>query len=95
VGESAPQSKGVLGPGLLESADEERLTRELASRGNAFERREMLPSTYKDVELECGYRIDLLVDGRVVNLKAVDALPPIHDAIVLTYPRLSGCPIGP
>jgi len=50
---------------------------------------------YKDVKLECGYRIDLLVDRRVVvELKAVDVLAPIHDAIVLTYLRLSGCSIG-
>jgi GxxExxY protein len=50
---------------------------------------------YKDVKLECGYRINLLVDGRVVvELKAVDVLAPIHDAIVLTYLRLSHCVIG-
>jgi GxxExxY protein len=64
-------------------------------RGIPFERQKALPLVYKDVKLECGYRIDLLVDGRVVvELKAVDALAPIHDAIVLTYLRLSGCSIG-
>jgi GxxExxY protein len=85
----------VLGPGLLESAYEECLARELWLRGIAFERQKPLPLIYKDVKLECGYRIDLLVDGRVVvELKAIDALAPIHDAIVLTYLRLSGCKIG-
>lgn len=50
---------------------------------------------YKGVKLECGYRLDFLVDGRVVvELKAVEALAPIHDAILLTYLRLSGCKIG-
>ncbi len=85
----------MLGPGLLESAYEECLARELGLRGLPFERQKPLPLVYKDVKLECGYRIDLLVDGRVVvELKAVDALAPIHDAIVLTYLRLSGCRIG-
>ncbi|HEX4076652.1 MAG TPA: GxxExxY protein [Candidatus Acidoferrales bacterium] len=85
----------MLGPGLLESAYEECLARELSLRGIPFERQKALPLVYKDVKLECGYRIDLLVDGRVVvELKAVDALAPIHDAIVLTYLRLSGCSIG-
>jgi GxxExxY protein len=85
----------MLGPGLLESAYEECLARELSLRGIPFERQKALPLVYKDVKLECGYRIDLPVDGRVVvELKAVDALAPIHDAIVLTYLRLSGCSIG-
>jgi GxxExxY protein len=85
----------MLGPGLLESAYEECLARELAVRGIPFERQKALPLVYKDVKLECGYRIDLLVDRRVVvEVKAVDALAPIHDAIVLTYLRLSGCKIG-
>lgn len=85
----------VLGPGLLETAYEECLARELNIRGIPFERQKPLPLVYKDVKLECGYRVDLLIDGRVVlELKAVDALAPIHEAIVLTYLRLSGCKIG-
>jgi GxxExxY protein len=85
----------MLGPGLLESAYEECLARELSIRGIPFEQQKPLPLVYKDVKLECGYRVDLLVDGRVIlELKAVDALAPIHDAIVLTYLRLSGCKIG-
>jgi GxxExxY protein len=50
---------------------------------------------YKDLQLDCGYRLDLLVDGRVVvEIKAVETLAPIHDAIVLTYLKLSGCGLG-
>ena len=80
----------ALGPGLLESAYEECLARELVLRQVPFECQKPLPLVYKDVHLECGYRIDLLVSNRlVVELKAVDRLAPIHDAIVLTY---SGSP---
>ncbi|MGH9778219.1 MAG: GxxExxY protein [Candidatus Acidiferrales bacterium] len=85
----------TLGPGLLESAYQECLARELTLRGLPFEREKAVPVVYKDVRLECGYRVDLLVAGRVVvELKSVEALAPIHDAIVLTYLRLSGCKIG-
>jgi GxxExxY protein len=85
----------MLGPGLLESAYEECLARELSLRGITFEHQKPLPLVYKDVKLDCGYRMDILVDGRVVvELKAVDSLAPVHDAIMLTYLRLSGCKIG-
>ena len=85
----------VLGPGLLESAYEECLVQELKLRGIPFEQQKPLPVIYKGMKLDCGYRVDLLVDGRViVELKAVEALAPIHDAILLTYLRLSGCKIG-
>jgi len=85
----------VLGPGLLESAFEECLAHELTLRCIPFERQKPLPVVYKGATLECGYRVDLLVDGRVVvELKAVEALAPIHEAILLTYLRLSGCKIG-
>lgn len=85
----------TLGPGLLESAYEECLAHELALQRLLFERQKAVPVAYKGVKLECGYRIDLLVDGRVVvELKAVEVLAPIHDAILLTYLRLSGCKIG-
>jgi GxxExxY protein len=54
-----------------------------------------VPVVYKDVKLECGYRVDFLVDGRVVvELKAIDGIAPVHEAIVLTYLRLSGCRLG-
>jgi GxxExxY protein len=84
-----------LGPGLLESCYEECLAHELQLRSVAFERQKGLPVVYKNVRLECGYRIDLLVDSRiVVELKAIEAIAPVHEAIVLTYLRLSGCNIG-
>jgi GxxExxY protein len=84
-----------LGPGLLESCYEECQARELQVRSISFEKQKALPVVYKDVKLECGYRIDLLVDGRiVVELKAIETIAPVHEAIVLTYLRLSGCRIG-
>jgi GxxExxY protein len=84
-----------LGPGLLESCYEECLAHELQLRSVAFERQKGLPVVYKNVRLVCGYRIDLLVDSRiVVELKAIEAIAPVHEAIVLTYLRLSGCNIG-
>ncbi len=85
----------ALGPGLLESAYEECLAREFTIRGIPFERQKPLPVIYKEVKIEAGYRVDFLVSGRiVVELKAIEALAPIHDAIVLTYLRMSGCRIG-
>lgn len=85
----------LLGPGLLESAYEECLAREFVLRGIVSRRQKAAPVVYKDVKLECGYRMDFLVEGRiVVELKAVEALAPVHEAIVLTYLRLSGCKLG-
>jgi GxxExxY protein len=85
----------ALGPGLLESVYEECLARELHLLGIPFERQKPVPLVYKEVKLECGYRLDLLVDGRVVvEIKAVEALAPVHEHIMLTYLRLSGCKLG-
>ena len=85
----------MLGPGLLESAYEECLAREFTLRSIPFVRQKPVPVVYKDVKLECGYRIDFVVGGQVVvELKAVEGLTPIHNAILLTYLRLSGCEIG-
>ncbi len=85
----------LLGPGLLESAYEECLAHEFTIRNIPFERQRPIPVVYKDVKLECGYRVDFLVAGRVVvELKAIEALAPVHDAVVLTYLRLSGCKVG-
>ncbi len=85
----------TLGPGLLESAYEECLAHEFSARKIPFERQRPIPVVYKEVKLECGYRVDFLVAGRiVVELKSVEALAPVHDAIVLTYLRLSGCKVG-
>jgi GxxExxY protein len=85
----------TLGPGLLESAYEECLAREFVLRTIPFERQKPLPVVYKDVKLECGYRLDFLVGNSViVELKAIESIAPVHEAIVLTYLRLSGCRLG-
>ena len=85
----------ALGPGLLESAYEECLYYELLSAGVKVEKQKPLPVVYKEVKLEAGYRIDLLVEKRVVvELKSVDALNDVHIAQVLTYLKLSGCKLG-
>ncbi len=85
----------ALGPGLLESAYEECLCEELRLRGIPFERQKPLPVQYKGRQLDCGYRLDLLVANTVVvEIKAVDALAPIHDAQLLTYLRLGGWKVG-
>jgi GxxExxY protein len=84
-----------LGPGLLESTYESCLAFELNQRGLTVERQKELPVVYKGVRIDCGYRIDLLVDGVVVlELKAVEKLLPIHEAQLLSYLKLSGLKIG-
>lgn len=84
-----------LGPGLLESAYEECLCRELALREIPYERQRVLPVEYKGIRLESGYRIDLLVaNSVVVEIKAVEELLPIHEAQLLTYLRLGGWTLG-
>jgi GxxExxY protein len=84
-----------LGPGLLENAYEECLCYELSKAGFKFERQKSLPLAYETVHLDCGYRIDLVVEDQlVVELKTVDALLPIHDAQLLTYLKLSRIPVG-
>jgi GxxExxY protein len=85
----------ALGPGLLESAYETCLCRELALRDLAFERQKAISIEYKGVTLDCGYRADLIVDGRVlVELKSIDTLLPVHEAQLLSYLTLSGVPAG-
>lgn len=85
----------ALGPGLLESAYEACLAYELAERGFAVERQKGLPVTYGGVKVDCGYRLDLLVEGVVVlELKAVEKLDPVHEAQLLSYLKLSGCRVG-
>jgi GxxExxY protein len=84
-----------LDPGLLESAYEECLSHELRLRNLRVDRQLGIPVVYKEVKLECEYRLDLLVEGRVVvELKSIEGLAPIHEAIILTYLRLSGHKIG-
>jgi GxxExxY protein len=78
-----------LGPGLLESAYEECLCRELVLRDIPFVRQTELPLDYKGIKLDCGYRLDLVVKGLViVELKTVDSFEPIHEAQLLTYLKL-------
>lgn len=85
----------ALGPGLLESAYEECVSYELKKKGVSLERQVPVPVVYKEVTLECGYRIDLLVENQVVvELKCVEALMPVHEAQILTYMRFASKPLG-
>jgi len=85
----------TLGPGLLESAYERCLCRELTLREIPYERQIPLPVTYKGVELDCSYKIDIKVcDLVILELKAVEAIEPIHEAQLLTYLRLSNLWLG-
>ena len=80
-----------MGPGLLESAYQACLAFELREAGLKVEEQLPLPVVYKNVRLDCGYRIDLLVEGEiVVEIKAIEALAPIHEAQLISYLRLAG-----
>ncbi len=84
-----------IGPGLLESAYEECLCYEMGERGIQFCRQVELPVRYKRVNLDCGYRLDIVVEDLIiVELKTVDAFEPVHSAQLLTYLRLSQLPLG-
>lgn len=84
-----------LGPGMLESAYEACLAYELLDCGLAIERQKPLPLFYRGQTLECGYRVDLVVEHAViVEIKAIDKVDPVHRAQVLSYLRLSGCKLG-
>lgn len=84
-----------LGPGLLESAYEECLYYELKKTQLLIERQKALPVVYDEIKLECGYRMDLVADNKVIiEIKSVDGLNDIHMAQILTYLRLSGCKVG-
>jgi len=84
-----------LGPGLLESTYEACLVHELAEDGWRVEQQKPVPVKYKGVILDCGYRLDLLVEESVVvELKAVDALEPIHEVQFLTYLKLANLKLG-
>nr|MBD3622905.1 GxxExxY protein [Sunxiuqinia sp.] len=85
----------ALGPGLLENAYKECLMNELMEPGLKAERQKPLPLIYKEVKLEAGYRVDLLVeDCIIIEVKAVDELSDIHLAQILTYLKLSKCKFG-
>jgi GxxExxY protein len=84
-----------LGPGMLESANEACVVFELAERGSRCERQKPLPLVYKNVNLDCGYRLDILVDGKVVvEIKAIEKVLPIHKAQLLSYLKLTGSKVG-
>jgi len=85
----------ALGPGLLERVYEECLFYEMIESNLLVTRQEEMPIEYKGIEIEAGYRIDLLVENRIIlELKAVAELQPIHTAQLFTYLKLSGCKIG-
>ncbi|MGD0397838.1 MAG: GxxExxY protein [Syntrophobacteraceae bacterium] len=93
--EAAIEVHKVLGPGLMESAYEECLCRELALRGIGVERQLPLPVEYKGARLDCAYRVDLLVEQSVVvEIKSVSSIEPIHEAQLLTYLKLGGWKLG-
>ena len=92
---SAMKVHSLLGPGLLESAYQACLAHELRNRGFEVASEVPMPVVYEGHKLEVGYRIDLIVEHRVVvELKSVEALHPIHQAQLLSYMRLSGIPVG-
>jgi len=84
-----------LGPGLLESAYQECLCHELSMRGLKFECQKLIPLEYKGIKLDCGYRLDILVEEKIVlELKTVEAIMPVHEAQLLTYLRLTNVKVG-
>lgn len=95
VVDSAMRVHSALGPGLLESAYEPCLCYELQSRGLAIQTQVALPVVYRNIRLNAAYRIDLLVEERIiVELKAVEKLLPLHEAQLLSYLKLSGHRLG-
>jgi GxxExxY protein len=85
----------VVGPGLLESAYEFCLAEEFVQAGLSFERQVPLPVVYRGKKLDCGYRMDFVVEGKVVvEIKCVDKLTPIHEAQLMTSLKLSGLEVG-
>lgn len=94
IGEAIHVHK-IFGPGLLESAYEECLCHRLFKRELRIERQKPIPLVFEDVRLECGFRCDILVEGKmIVEIKAVEALNDIHLAQGLTYLKLTKCKLG-
>jgi len=92
---SAIEVHRSLGPGLLESTYEMCLCHELSLRQIPFERQKVIPVVYKGIALDCGYRADLVVDGRLLlEIKSIDAVAAIHDAQLLSYLKLGGWEVG-
>ncbi len=84
-----------LGPGLLENAYQTCLAVELISRGFSLERQRGLPIVYKDQRVDCGYRLDLVVEGLVVvEVKAIERLLRVHSVQLLSYLKFANCPVG-
>jgi len=85
----------LCGPGLLESAYEECYCYELKLQGVSLERQKQIPLVYKEITLDCGYRMDVVADKKVViEIKCVEKILPIHEAQLLTYLKLSGMQVG-
>jgi GxxExxY protein len=92
---SAIEVHRQLGAGLLESAYEACLAYELTTRGLSIERQKPIPVRYKDIRLDVGYRLDLVVENTViVELKSVEKLDRVHESQILSYLKLSACPVG-
>lgn len=92
---NAIQVHSALGPGLLESAYKECLAFELSRSGLFVEKEKPLPLIYEDVKLECGYRVDIMVERKVIlEIKAVEAINDLYLAQVLTYLKLTDCKLG-
>ena len=92
---SAIQVHKALGPGLLESAYEECLCHELRLQDISFERQKSLPIVYKGKRLDCGYRLDLVIENAIIlKLKSCETIDPIHKAQLLTYLRLADLHLG-
>ena len=84
-----------LGPGLLESAYEQGLAREFSLADVNFEIQKSIPVSYKGIQLDCGYRLDLFVENRLIlEIKSVDKLLPIHEAQIVTYMKLAKVSVG-
>jgi GxxExxY protein len=82
-------------PGLLEAVYEACLCHELGLKGLAYEQQKPIPVVYRGTKLDCGYRADIIAERRVIiEIKAISAVAPVHEAVMLTYLRLSGCKIG-
>ena len=95
VFESGLQIHKILGPGLLESAYEECLYFDLVNAGLKVEKQKSLPLIYKEIKLDAGYRVDFLIENKViVEIKSIETLHPIHTAQVLTYLKLSECKLA-
>ena len=95
VFDSALKVHKALGPGLLESAYEECLFYELRKTGIKLEKQKALPLIYEEIKLETGYRVDLMVENKlIIEIKSVEALNDVHLAQIMTYLRLSGCKLG-